>query len=159
MPNAVCPKCELEYRPAVSGIAAESMSVDGPYQLWSADLRECPGCLNQVVYRFGGSPIAEHFEPGYAVALQFSQGKPHVRFWANALEKAAGRGGSPACRFYGMSGQGGLNHLIPSGGNQCALILASIAPCQMELNGQPPQWERCPLNPASGIRVIPPPSQ
>lgn len=35
--------------------------------------------------------------------------------------------------------------LFPTGGNQCALILASHAPCAMEVNGQAPDWRACPL--------------
>lgn len=48
-----------------------------------------------------------------------------------------------SCRFYGMSGETG--HLVPTGGNQCALLLGRYSPCQMEINGNPIDESRCPL--------------
>jgi hypothetical protein len=173
MPNPVCPKCELEYKPAASGIAAESMAPFGAYQLWSADLWECPGCHTQVVFRFAPTPIAEHFDPGYADALKFFAGKPHVRFWASPKEKLAALGvvvenqtalfqivpvsdeafdawvKSEAkrmgldCPYYGSSGQGGLDNLFPTGGNQCARVATAHSPCQMEMAGEKPIWDLC----------------
>jgi hypothetical protein len=164
MPNPVCPKCELELRPAIAGIAAEAMATFGAYQLWSADLWECPGCHNQVVYGFGASPVAEHHQENYAAAFDLFPGKPHVRFWANETERAKAvfpeaapgvvNGDVPeffrdalavmmrgSCPFYGKSGIGGV--LMDSLGNQCALILDAHAPCRMERAGETPNWTRC----------------
>jgi hypothetical protein len=47
------------------------------------------------------------------------------------------------CRFYGQSAVTG--HLVPTGGNQCALITPNHSPCQMERNGNPIDETRCPL--------------
>ena len=144
MPILACPKCELALRPVEGGVAAELMAAFGPYQLWSADLWECPHCHNRVICRFGAAPIAEHFEPRYPDGLALFAGKSHFRFWENAAEKA--QSVRPQCPYYGMSGQGGLQRLFPSGGNQCALVMNAHAPCQMEIEGQLPNWERCPKN-------------
>lgn len=35
--------------------------------------------------------------------------------------------------------------LLGTNGNQCALVLESHAPCQMELNGEDPEWRECVL--------------
>lgn len=51
---------------------------------------------------------------------------------------------APACRFYGMSGLL-RGHLIPTHGNQCALIRTSHAPCTMETGGRTPEETNCPL--------------
>jgi hypothetical protein len=60
--------------------------------------------------------------------------------------RAIGEVGSrrPRCPFYGLhSAQGAL---IDTSRNQCALIIESYSPCQMEVDGQTPYWETCPLN-------------
>jgi hypothetical protein len=49
-----------------------------------------------------------------------------------------------SCRYYGMSGIAG-DVLIPTGGNQCAMITWAHAPCQMELLGQDPDDYICPI--------------
>lgn len=48
-----------------------------------------------------------------------------------------------ACRFYGYNGMFG--RLVPTGGNQCGLILTSHSPCQMEMQGRPVDEMHCPL--------------
>jgi len=46
------------------------------------------------------------------------------------------------CPFYGFSHPfGGI--FMDSGGNQCALLIQSLAPCPMETRGQIPDWEKC----------------
>lgn len=48
------------------------------------------------------------------------------------------------CKFYGHAAA--IGTLFPTGGNQCALVTNAHAPCRMEMEGQEPNWERCPLN-------------
>lgn len=54
------------------------------------------------------------------------------------------------CPFYGKhaalvnSPSGGL--LAESGGNQCALIIESYAPCKLEIDGLAPELENCDRN-------------
>lgn len=48
------------------------------------------------------------------------------------------------CPFYGFSGMFGT--MIDQHGNQCALITGSYNPCQMEIQGQEPNWYKCPFN-------------
>lgn len=38
-----------------------------PYKLWDADLWICPECEIEVITGFGAGPIAEHWQPDYAV--------------------------------------------------------------------------------------------
>jgi hypothetical protein len=81
----VCPKCQIELRPKKNGVAAEAMTVDGPYQLFVADLMACSGCGLEVVAGFGSRPIVEHFQAEYAQAVK--NWSPVVRFWANQQER------------------------------------------------------------------------
>jgi hypothetical protein len=38
--------------------------------------------------------------------------------------------------------------LLPSGGNQCAIITSAHSPCWMEVSEKrPPDWAECPRNP------------
>jgi hypothetical protein len=53
------------------------------------------------------------------------------------------KGDRPACPFYGFAHWPGL--LMDSEGNQCALK-DGHAPCQMEMNGEVPNWKTCPEN-------------
>jgi hypothetical protein len=82
----ICPKCEIEFRPKKLGVVVETMMVDGPYQLYIADVLECPGCEAEVVAGLG-EPMAEHFQAGYEqIATLY---RPTVRAWKNQNEKAA----------------------------------------------------------------------
>ena len=66
----ICVACRKFLRPKKNGVLIEEMSPQGetwaPYQLWHADLWECPGCRVQVVGGFGFEPVSEHYHPEYA---------------------------------------------------------------------------------------------
>lgn len=47
----------------------------------------------------------------------------------------------PRCRLYGKNGMFG--RLIPSGGDECALITDTYSPCKMEMHGHAPDETRC----------------
>jgi hypothetical protein len=50
------------------------------------------------------------------------------------------------CKFYGCAAVTKLRVLVPTGGNQCALITESHAPCRMEVHlKKPPVLEECEL--------------
>jgi hypothetical protein len=51
-----------------------------------------------------------------------------------------------ACHFYGRH-MASVGVMVESGGNECALITSSFAPCSMELNHAEPRWELCLRNP------------
>lgn len=53
---------------------------------------------------------------------------------------------SNVCPFYGFNAVASMRLLVPSGGNQCALITNAISPCRRELAGVSPNWALCPLN-------------
>jgi hypothetical protein len=44
----------------------------------------------------------------------------------------------PFCRYYGYSPQG-----LPTGGNQCALVVNCHAPCYLEIAGKAPDEMKC----------------
>lgn len=48
-----------------------------------------------------------------------------------------------SCRFYGFNGMFGT--LMPTGGNQCALIRTSHSPCPRKMAGEPVEERDCPV--------------
>lgn len=70
----VCVQCNRQMRPKKNGFEFLEMARMGgqsaeqaPYKLWMGDLWECQDCGNQIVYTDARqSPIAEHFQPGFA---------------------------------------------------------------------------------------------
>ncbi|OIN89068.1 hypothetical protein CO019_01015 [Candidatus Berkelbacteria bacterium CG_4_9_14_0_2_um_filter_42_30] len=50
------------------------------------------------------------------------------------------------CPCYGFGFAVRTRVLTPSWGNQCALYIGEARPCQMEIQGQAPDWGKCPLN-------------
>lgn len=56
------------------------------------------------------------------------------------------------CPFYGCSMIGQLQSqlslasliLIPTHGNQCAIVFTAHAPCSQEIEGKPVDWRVCP---------------
>ena len=41
------------------------MNDGSPYQLWQADLWECPDCGNQVILGYGEKCWSEHYQPDF----------------------------------------------------------------------------------------------
>lgn len=54
--------------------------------------------------------------------------------------------GHPGCRYYGNSHTilRATKELVSSGGNECALIHTSYAPCEMTMAGMQPDQALCP---------------
>lgn len=50
------------------------------------------------------------------------------------------------CRYYGFGAVPELSALVDTGGNQCALKIASHSPCEMSLAGQRPVFCLCRFN-------------
>lgn len=66
----ICANCNRAMRPKKNGVAFTEMAQDRPYKLWMGDLWECQDCGNQIIYsRPSQSPIAEHFQEGFAAKL------------------------------------------------------------------------------------------
>ena len=47
------------------------------------------------------------------------------------------------CPYFGRSGSAQLKVLIPTNGNQCALILERHAPCYLATDGHPAELQDC----------------
>jgi hypothetical protein len=85
MTAPVCFACQVRMVCAKTGVAVELMASAEPYQIFNADLFECPACGFKVVSSFGKTPIAEHFQrERYA---EFLKGVA-LRFWSTLAEKA-----------------------------------------------------------------------
>jgi len=64
MKRPICIKCETEFQQIKTGIAVVDMFSlpPKPYQIWLADLFECPVCKVQIVGGFADSPLVRHSE-------------------------------------------------------------------------------------------------
>lgn len=64
----------------------------------------------------------------------------------------------PPCPFYGFSQSGHTEadrSMIDSqSSNQCALVVMSLHPCEMEIDGEAPNWKECPLKKAYEEEVM-----
>lgn len=50
-----------------------------------------------------------------------------------------------SCQFYGYNYARLSRVLVAQGGNQCAVRADGYVPCQMQVDGNDPDWESCPL--------------
>jgi len=63
----VCVKCRCEMWPETNGVGLLDLNDNGrPYELWDADLWQCPSCKFQVVGGFAYNPISVHYQPDFA---------------------------------------------------------------------------------------------
>lgn len=67
MRRPICVKCQVEFRVRKNGVTViDTFSQPPkPYQIWRADLFECPICKTQVVGGFAQEPLAQHFEDSF----------------------------------------------------------------------------------------------
>lgn len=84
-----CPKCQIELRVKQNGVGVETISQNGPYQFYQADLIECPGCHLEVLAGFGRQPILYHYQqPAYDRLLSYQRATNLVyRIWFNLVER------------------------------------------------------------------------
>jgi hypothetical protein len=66
------------------------MAADLSYQLYLADLWECPSCHLEIVAGFGVMPIAEHFHKDYERERKKQSEKLLIRFWGSVNDKDNG---------------------------------------------------------------------
>jgi hypothetical protein len=58
-----------------------------PYRLWNADEWVCPSCGVKVITGFGLSPVAEHWDDGFAEKVAIAVLHPNtLRYWFEAHE-------------------------------------------------------------------------
>lgn len=82
-----CVRCELAYATVKVGASVETMTTSGPYQLYAADILQCPGCGHRIA-RTANQPHAEHFQPDYHEKVEQLRTFGEVpRAWATAKEK------------------------------------------------------------------------
>ncbi len=66
----VCPKCECELHPQENGVGVLDMAGDREYEVYDADLWQCPGCGLQVVGGFGNRAISAHYMETFQKVIQ-----------------------------------------------------------------------------------------
>ena len=65
-PGYGCVPCKTYLRPRKNDIYVLTTMSDGkPYQIWNADLWECPDCGQQVILGYGMHAISEHYMDGF----------------------------------------------------------------------------------------------
>lgn len=69
MPNPLCVRCQVEFRPKKNGVFVEEMAPFGSYKIWHADLWQCPCCKTEIVQGYAQQPIAEHYQKEYQEKL------------------------------------------------------------------------------------------
>jgi len=81
MKRPICVKCQTEFRNIKSGIAVIDMFSDPPepYQVWLADLFECPTCKTQIVSGFGDRLLVRHHDVDFKQHLRFLRERFEVR--------------------------------------------------------------------------------
>ena len=86
MRQPICVNCQVSLRCVKTGVDIEAMAGTMPYQIWSGDLFECPGCGVRVISGFGSQPVAEHFQ-----TERYAKFVPGVfmKFWGTLKDKAA----------------------------------------------------------------------
>lgn len=67
--HPICVKCKKEYRPKKNGVFVELMADFGSYEIFHADLVECPKCGHQIITGFGQGPVGNHLEEDYKELL------------------------------------------------------------------------------------------
>lgn len=80
MPRPICIKCKVEFRCKKNGYHAVLLSgtPPEPYQIWDADMWECPSCHAQILSGFGSKPIAENWQTLFPDWLKTSDPKVQV---------------------------------------------------------------------------------
>ena len=87
MPKAVCVQCQCFLKIKKNDVrVVETFSPDGdtlePYQVYHADLWECPVCHVVIVLGFGAEPVLQHWEDDFDKKLN-QAGRPF--FYANDI--------------------------------------------------------------------------
>lgn len=61
----VCTNCGQYFKISRVGVMVAMKSKDRVHAIYSADLKECPGCKTSVLASFGGAPIKQAHEEGF----------------------------------------------------------------------------------------------
>ena len=66
-----CGECKKVLVPYKNDIRVIEELDDGkPYNLWCADLLECPECHHRIISGFGNRPVRKHFEADFNAVVQ-----------------------------------------------------------------------------------------
>ena len=60
----ICTECELHTEKVQSGVSVVTTFLTPPtlYEVWSADLWQCPNCNHKFIAGYGDRPLVRHFE-------------------------------------------------------------------------------------------------
>lgn len=79
----LCVKCQTHFRVAKTGIIVVVMFGDPPrpYELWCADMLQCPGCGAQIVSQYASAPFAVHSEYNFQEHLLSLEHRNHMHMY------------------------------------------------------------------------------
>lgn len=86
----ICTKCGVELRCFKNGVIALAMGIDGPQEMWSADLFHCPVCRMEAIIGLSAKPIAYSFSPDFQQKLDIYRSHPDTpvyEYWSNQRER------------------------------------------------------------------------
>jgi hypothetical protein len=68
----ICVKCSIQMRTESNGVNVIEMaeSVEGPCQVWKADLHKCPECGYEVVSGYAEKSFTQHFYHGFKEEIE-----------------------------------------------------------------------------------------
>jgi|WetSurMetagenome_2_1015567.scaffolds.fasta_scaffold01396_22 hypothetical protein len=88
MPRPLCVKCQVEFKPERNDVVVDVLDGHGKsYQLWCADLWECPQCGNQIITGYGNEPYARRGQVDYAKVLRASRANLEYVYQCKVLRK------------------------------------------------------------------------
>ena len=72
MKRPICIRCQTEFQQIKSGISVIDMfsQPPEPYQIWLADLFECPTCKTRIVSGFAQDSFIKHFNKDFGYWLE-----------------------------------------------------------------------------------------
>ena len=69
-PGYACASCKTMLRPRTNEIYVAVESDGQAYQIWCADLWECPDCGTQIILGYGQRPLSENYQDGFEKYLK-----------------------------------------------------------------------------------------
>ena len=72
MKRPICVRCQTEFQQIKSGVSVIDMfsQPPKPYQIWLADLFECPTCKTRIVSGFAQDSLSKHFNKDFGYWLE-----------------------------------------------------------------------------------------
>jgi predicted RNA-binding Zn-ribbon protein involved in translation (DUF1610 family) len=63
----ICVSCGLEYRTVLNGalVTYEWLNPPRPFEVYSADMLQCPDCGHEIISGIANKPLLQHYEQDF----------------------------------------------------------------------------------------------